>query len=146
MSVRNIPARNFEFEKEVEMKNISGTRRLAIAMAVAGVIAIWMSESARAQTTEEGTANFYSDKFQGKKTGSGELYDKDKLTASHKKLSYGTKVKVTNIENGKSVVVIINDRMNKSSPAVIDLTPRAAEELGFSSKAGTAKVKLELEK
>jgi rare lipoprotein A len=127
------------------MKNISGTRRLAIAMAVAGVMAIWMSESARAQTTEDGTANFYSDKYQGKKTGSGELYDKDKLTASHKKLSYGTKVKVTNIDNGKSVVVTINDRMGKSNPAVIDLSRRAADEIGLSN-AGKTKVKVEVEK
>jgi rare lipoprotein A len=134
-----------KFEKEVEMKNISGTRRLAIAMAVAGVIAIWMSQSVRAQTTEEGTANFYSDKFQGKKTGSGEIYDKDKLTASHKKLAYGTKVKVTNIDNGKSVVVTVNDRMGKSNPAVIDLSRRAADEIGLSN-AGKTKVKVEVEK
>ena len=57
----------------------------------------------------------------------------------------GTKVKVTNIENGKSVVVTINDRMNKSNPAVIDLTRHAAEELGFG-KTGKTKVKLEVEK
>jgi len=127
------------------MKNIRGTRQLAIAMAVVGVVAVWMPGSAKAQTTEDGIANFYSDKLQGKKTGSGDLYDKDKLTASHKKLPYGTQVKVTNVENGKSVVVTVNDRMNKSNPAVIDLTRRAAEELGFN-KTGKTKVKLEVEK
>jgi rare lipoprotein A len=127
-----------------EMKNMGRTKQLVIAMAVANVMAVWMA-GARAQTAEEGIANFYSDKFQGKKTGSGELYDKDALTASHKKLSYGTKVKVTNIENGKSVVVTINDRMKKLNPAVIDLTRHAVEELGFS-KTGKTKVKLEVEK
>lgn len=94
--------------------------------------------------TEEGIAHHYSDKFEGKKTASGEMYDKAKLTASHKKLAFGTKVKVTNVENGKSVVVTVNDRMGASSKAVIDVTPRAAEALGF--KGGQAKVKLEVQK
>lgn len=94
--------------------------------------------------TEEGIAHHYSDKFEGKKTASGETYDKTKLTAAHKKLPMGTKVKVTNVENNKSVVVTVNDRMGASSKAVIDVTPRAAEELGF--KGGQAKVKLEVQK
>jgi peptidoglycan lytic transglycosylase len=94
--------------------------------------------------TEEGIAHHYSDKFEGKKTASGEIYDKAKLTASHKKLPMGTKVKVTNVANNKSVVVTINDRMGASSKAVIDVTPRAAEELGF--KGGEANVKLEVQK
>ena len=80
-----------------------------------------------AQTSEEGVANFYSDKFQGKKTSSGEVYDKGGLTASHKKLAYGTKVRVTNVENGKSVVVTINDRMKTTNPAVIDVSRTGAE-------------------
>ena len=58
---------------------------------------------------------------------------------------FGTKVKVTNVENGKSVVVTVNDRMAASNPAVIDVTHRAAEELGFAS-AGKAKVKVEVQK
>jgi rare lipoprotein A len=95
--------------------------------------------------TEEGVANFYSDKFEGKKTASGEVYDKNAMTASHKKLPYGTRVKVTNVENGKSVVVTINDRMGASNPAVIDVSRHAAEELGFV-KTGKAKVKLEVQK
>jgi rare lipoprotein A len=98
-----------------------------------------------AQTGEEGTADFYSDKFEGKKTASGEVYDKSKLTAAHKKLPYGTKVKVTNVDNGKSVVVTVNDRMASSNTAVIDVTRKAAEELGFVDK-GKAKVKLEVQK
>lgn len=115
-----------------------------------GIVAILVTlamvsglEVAVAQT-EEGIAHHYSDKFEGKKTASGEGYDKAKLTAAHKKLPMGTKVKVTNVENNKSVVVTVNDRMGASSKAVIDLTPRAAEELGF--KGGQAKVKLEVQK
>jgi rare lipoprotein A len=115
-----------------------------------GIVAILVTlammsglEVAVAQT-EQGIAHHYSDKFEGKKTASGEMYDKAKLTAAHKKLAMGTKVKVTNVENNKSVVVTVNDRMGASSKAVIDVTPRAAEELGF--KGGEAKVKLEVQK
>jgi rare lipoprotein A len=115
-----------------------------------GIVAILVTlammsglEVAVAQT-EQGIAHHYSDKFEGKKTASGEMYDKAKLTAAHKKLPMGTKVKVTNVENNKSVVVTVNDRMGASSKAVIDVTPRAAEELGF--KGGEAKVKLEVQK
>ena len=104
-----------------------------------------MFGSAAAQARDEGIANFYSDKFEGKKTASGEVYDKNALTASHKKLPFGTKVKVTNVENSKSVVVTVNDRMARSNPAVIDVTRRAAEELGFV-RSGRAKVTLEVQK
>ena len=115
---------------------------VTLLVALATIVTVSL---AVAQTAEEGVANFYSDKFQGKKTASGEVYDKNALTASHKKLPYGTKVKVTNIDNGKSVVVTINDRMAASNPAVIDVTRHAAEELGFV-KSGKAKVKLEVQK
>jgi rare lipoprotein A len=104
-----------------------------------------MIGSAAAQAREEGVANFYSDRFEGKKTASGELYDKNALTAAHKKLPYGTKVKVTNVANGKSVVVTVNDRMASSNSAVIDVTRRAAEDLGFID-AGRAKVTIEVQK
>jgi rare lipoprotein A len=121
------------------------TKRLAIVIAIVSLATAWNLGSATAQTAEEGIANFYSDKFQGKKTAGGAVYDKNKLTASHKTLPYGTKVRVTNLENGKSVVVTVNDRMKPGSPAVIDVTRRAAQDLGFT-KMGKAKVKLEVEK
>jgi len=127
------------------MKRLFATRQLAAVLAVLSLATVLNFALASAQDAEEGIANFYSDKFQGKKLASGERYDKNKLTASHKTLAYGTKVKVTNVDNGKSVVVTINDRMKKSNPAVIDVTRKAAEELGFV-KAGKTKVKLEVEK
>ena len=118
--------------------------RVAILVVVA---TFSMIGSAAAQAGEQGVANFYSDKFEGKKTASGEIYKKDGLTASHKKLPYGTKVKVTNVANGKSVVVTVNDRMAKSNHAVIDVSRHAAEELGFAGAAGgTARVRLEVQK
>ena len=114
-------------------------------IAVVMLVVVGTAVMAAAQSAEEGVASFYSDNFQGKKTASGEAYDKNGLTAAHKKLAYGAKVKVTNVANGKSVVVTVNDRMAASNPAVIDVTRRAAEELGFIS-AGKTKVKLEVQK
>lgn len=127
------------------MKNLFTTKRLAVVIVVLSFATVSIYGIATAQTAEEGVANFYSDKFQGKKTASGAVYDKNKLTASHKTLPYGTKVRVTNLENGKSVVVTINDRMRTKNPVVIDVTRRAAQDLGFA-KAGKAKVKVEVEK
>ena len=125
------------------MKNLFTAKQITVVIAVLSLATVSVYGIAIAQT-EEGIANFYSDKFQGRKTASGAVYDKNKLTASHKTLPYGTKVRVTNIENGKSVVVTVNDRMKPGSPVVIDVTRRAAQELGFA-KAGKAKVKLEIE-
>jgi len=110
-----------------------------VALVIVGMVGVAAAQS------EEGTANFYGYKFQGKKTASGEVFDKNGLTASHKKLPFGTKVKVTNVDNGKSVVVTVNDRMAANNPAVIDITQRAAEELDFA-KSGKAKVKVEVQK
>ena len=109
------------------------------------LVTVSMAGHANARTDETGVATFYSDKFEGKRTASGDVYRKNGLTAAHKKLPHGTKVKVSNVANGKSVVVTINDRMAASSAAVIDVTRRAAEELGFV-KAGKAKVRLEVQK
>jgi len=75
------------------MKNFFITKQLGIVIAIVSLATLWNLEIATAQTAEEGIANFYSDKFQGKKTASGAVYDKNKLTASHKTLPYGTKVK-----------------------------------------------------
>ena len=127
------------------MRRLALTRQLVTVITIASLATLLNLALASAQGPEEGTANFYSDKFQGKKLASGERYDKNKLTAAHKTLAFGTKVKVTNLDNGKSAVVTINDRMKKSNSAVIDVSRKAANELGFV-KAGKAKVKLETEK
>jgi rare lipoprotein A len=118
---------------------------MSALVAILMTLMLAMPGLALAQATEEGVANFYSDAFQGKKTANGEVYDKAGLTAAHKKLPFGTKVKVTNVDNGKSVVVTVNDRMAASNKAVIDVTRRAAEELDFV-KTGKAKVKLDVQK
>ncbi|WP_017733664.1 septal ring lytic transglycosylase RlpA family protein [Nafulsella turpanensis] len=91
---------------------------------------------------QEGRASFYANSFQGKPTASGELYDSSAFTAAHKTLPFGTRVKVTNLRNNKSVVVTINDRGPFHQKRIIDLSKAAAHELGFIDR-GTTKVRLE---
>ncbi|CAE6505522.1 rare lipoprotein A [Nitrosomonas nitrosa] len=94
-------------------------------------------------SAETGYAVHYSNLFQGKKTASKEIFDQRKLTAAHKKHPFGTRVKVTNLDNDQSVVVKINDRMPTRNSNIIDVSKRAAEELGFV-KQGRAHVRLEV--
>lgn len=102
-------------------------------------------ESLQAQKSyyETGIASFYADKFEGRKTANGEIYYHAKKTAAHRKLPFGSILKVTNIENNKYVIVRINDRGPFIDNRVIDLSKSAAKELGFVEK-GLAKVKIEL--
>lgn len=89
------------------------------------------------------TVSYYADDFQGKKTSSGEIFNMYDLTCAHKMLPFGTKVKVTNLKNGKSVVVRVNDRGPFVKTREMDLSKAAAARLGII-KSGTAKVNLEI--
>ena len=91
-----------------------------------------------------GKATYYADKYHGRTTASGEVYDKDALTAAHRTLPFGTKVKVTNLANMKSVVVTINDRgpFGKKE-RIIDLSRAAAEKIGMI-QAGVVDVTVEI--
>ncbi|MCE3294602.1 MAG: Rare lipoprotein [Crocinitomicaceae bacterium] len=91
---------------------------------------------------QTGRASYYANKFEGRKTSSGEVFKQDQLTAAHKTLKFGTLVKVTNLKNDSVVVVKINDRLGKSSSSVIDLTLKAAKKLNFV-RNGYAQVKIE---
>ena len=90
-----------------------------------------------------GLASFYSNKFNGRKTASGELFSQQKLTAAHNTLALGTYVRVTNLRNGKAVVVKINDRLHHRNKRIIDLTRTAAARLGFIN-SGLTQVKIEV--
>jgi len=98
---------------------------------------------ARMASAEEGTAVHYSDRFQGKLTASKEVFDQQGLTAAHKTLPFGTKIQVTNLDNKQSVVLKVNDRMPRRNRNLIDVTRRAAKELGFEKK-GQARVNVEV--
>ena len=92
---------------------------------------------------EEGIASFYADSFHGSQTASGETYNKRAMTAAHRTLSFDTTVKVTNVENGRSVKVRINDRGPHIEGRIIDLSGAAARKLRMT-ETGTAKVRLEI--
>jgi rare lipoprotein A len=100
-----------------------------------------IENSARKIST--GVVSWYGDKFHGRKTASGEKYDKHELTAAHKSLPFGTKVKVTNIRNGKSVVVEINDRGPYAKSRVLDLSQAAFSEIGHTN-TGVMQVEYEI--
>jgi rare lipoprotein A len=92
---------------------------------------------------EVGTASFYSHRFDGRKTASGQTYDETQLTAAHRTLPFGTRVRVTNMRNDRSVVVTVTDRGPSNRRRVIDVSRRAADLLGFVED-GTARVVLEV--
>ncbi len=88
-----------------------------------------------------GIASFYGAKFNGRRTASGEKFTNSTLTAAHKTLPFGSKVQVTNLRNGKSVVVRINDRGPFVKGRIIDLSKAAAKKIGLNG-AGTSRVEL----
>lgn len=88
---------------------------------------------------QTGRASWYGKRFHGRKTASGEVFNMNALTAAHKELPLGTKIEVTNNDNGKSIVVTVNDRGPFHGNRVLDLSKAAAKKLGVLSK-GTADV------
>ena len=90
-----------------------------------------------------GMASYYGNELAGNRTASGERFDPGQLTAAHRSLPFGSKVRVTNTSNGDSVIVRINDRGPFSHGRVIDVSHAAAREIGMH-RSGTARVKLAL--
>lgn len=88
-------------------------------------------------------ASYYADKFNGKRTASGARFDNSKYTAAHRKFPFGTKLKVTNQTNGKSVIVEVVDRGPFSRGREIDLTRKAFKEIAQNKASGTMMVTIE---
>jgi rare lipoprotein A len=94
-------------------------------------------------STEQGKASYYASKFDGRPTANGETFSNKELTAAHPSLAFNTLVKVTNISNGKSVVVRINDRGPHIKARVLDMSKAAAREIDMV-ETGIATVQLEI--
>ena len=132
-------------------RSLSGIARLLAAVIVAvGLAACSGSEPTAGQDRStvrlshaRGEASYYADKFEGRPTASGEIYDHDKMTAAHRSLPFGTKVRVTRLATGRSVVVRINDRGPFKRGRIIDLSKRAARNLRLL-QVGVAAVKIEV--
>ncbi len=102
-----------------------------------------VSAFGQAGAEEIGKVSYYSDKFQGKITASGQLYDKDELTAAHKTLPFGTLLRVTNLKTGNSAIVRINDRGPYAKGRILDVSRAAAEGLDLI-RSGEIEAKLEI--
>jgi rare lipoprotein A len=112
---------------------------IAVAYCAFSATAFANTSDAGAQT---GTASYYSDDRQDLRTANGEYYDRETLTAAHPTLPLGSWVKVTNLDNGRSVDVRINDRNDPDSGRMIDLSKAAAKAVGMI-RAGLAQVRIE---
>jgi rare lipoprotein A len=94
-------------------------------------------------TLGRGSASYYANKFHGRRTANGERFDNGKMTAAHRTLTFGTRVRVTSMANGRSVVVRINDRGPFTRGRLIDLSRAAAAELGLITRGhGTVELTL----
>lgn len=126
-------------------------------MAIGAVMVVSFSTSAQTNQTLKkenkekpavkktfyGQASFYSNKFNGRKTANGEIFSQSKFTCACNVLPMGTWIKVTNLRNGKSTIVKINDRLHPKMKRIVDLTSAAAKKLGFTA-AGLTRVKVEV--
>ena len=104
-----------------------------------------MSLSALSLYKNDVTASFYAEKFHGKRTSNGEIFNMNDLTCAHKSLPFNTILKVTNLSNGKTVQVRVNDRGPFVAGREIDLSKAAAKKIGMIN-SGTAKVKIQIVK
>ncbi len=103
----------------------------------------WYTPSENYSYDETGIASWYGDEFHGKRTANGEIFDKNELTAAHPTLQLPSLIRVTNLENGRSAVLRVNDRGPFARSRLIDCSHRAAEVLGFIG-TGTAKVRVQV--
>ncbi len=107
------------------------------------VAGVWYHPKVEPAYNDTGIASWYGKPFHGRKTANGEIYDMNALTAAHKTLPLPTNVRVTNLENGRSLVLRVNDRGPFVNGRIIDISRRGAQLLGFL-RQGTAKVRVEI--
>lgn len=125
-------ASNIMYKNNAKSYEVGGNKYYPMAKATVGF-------------SESGVASWYGKKFHGRKTASGERYNQNALTAAHKTLPFGTRVRVTNLENKKSVSVIINDRGPFVRGRIIDVSHAAAKKLEMLD-SGTAHVRIKVER
>lgn len=107
------------------MKNIT----LILFILLIGAVPTIAQE--KAKSPNMGIASYYAEKFHGRRTASGEIFDNTAMTAAHNTLPLGTFIKVTNIRNNRWVVVKVTDRLHAANRRIVDLTQAAAKKLGF---------------
>ncbi|WP_448187433.1 septal ring lytic transglycosylase RlpA family protein [Azospirillum sp. sgz301742] len=128
--------------RALKSHHLTATAALALALASLPISVFGQEAPSRPGFAQTGKASWYGADFHGRKTASGVPFDQHALTAAHRTLPLGTEVKVTSLETGRAVVVLINDRGPFIDGRIIDLSKRAASELGMED-AGVAPVKVE---
>jgi rare lipoprotein A len=125
-------------------------QRLAFCLSIAALLGGCATTATGPKTSgtpenppQIGEASYYASSWDGKRSASGERYDEDELTAAHRTLPFGTRVKVTNLENHKTVIVRINDRGPYRKGRIIDVSRAAARQLDFLAD-GITKVRVEV--
>ncbi|WP_242689307.1 septal ring lytic transglycosylase RlpA family protein [Pedobacter sp. SYSU D00535] len=108
-------------------------------------LVVFLAPSCAPKVVQTGKASYYAKKFNGRKTASGKKYRSYKRTAAHRSIPFGTKVRVTNLKNGKSVKIKINDRGPFVAGRIIDLSRKAARKIGMLDE-GVGNVKIEYRK
>lgn len=89
-----------------------------------------------------GPASYYGERFRGRRTASGQPFNPDAMTAAHRTLPFGTRLRVTNVQNGRSVIVRVNDRGPFHGGRILDVSKGAAQQIGMI-RSGTARVRIE---
>ncbi|MBO2033914.1 septal ring lytic transglycosylase RlpA family protein [Siccationidurans ginsengisoli] len=119
--------------------------RLAHTFFIISLLAFLVSAcgTSKSAFTESGQGSYYADKFNGRATTSGAIYRPGRLTAAHNTLPFGTRIKVTNIRNGHSVKVVVNDRGPHAKGRIVDVSKRAARKLDLID-AGVVPVRLKV--
>lgn len=118
-------------------------RRRPRGLLALAVLALTLPFSAARAGVQEGVVSWYGERFHNRPTASGELFDVGDLTMAHPSLPFGTKVRVTNLRNGRSVVVRVNDRGPFVGTRIADLSQAAAASLGMLSR-GLARARIEV--
>jgi rare lipoprotein A len=147
-----VPSRALPRGAIVRADHAAFARRTAVVIAAAAVAGLGLTlgcaseasarRPARPGDVQEGMASYYGKGFVGKRTANGERFDPNGMTAAHKTLPFGTRVRVTR-PSGPSVVVRVNDRCGCTHGRIIDVTEGAARKLGMI-RSGIAKVRLEI--
>lgn len=122
---------------------VTNATHVAAKHSVTKVKSAKYAKASKVTSSLKGMAAVYADKFNGRKTSSGQRFSQQSLTAAHKTLPLGTTVRVTNVRNNQSVDVVVNDRGPWHKSRVIDLSSAAATKIGMR-RAGIAQVKLEI--
>lgn len=118
-------------------------RRAALAGALAAGLLATGCGSSRPGFTQSGQGSYYANKFRGRPTASGAPYRPSKMTAAHNTLPFGTRIRVTNVRNGRSVKVTVNDRGPHVAGRIVDVSGKAARRLHLV-RAGVVPVRLEV--